>query len=140
MIVTEMIEESYRGHETTAADPTAVFLWLSDSPALNAQSKRKIEDASDVIPPHRLVTIQHPFNVERLDAGARLLSEHEELTSTSLLTTSGDRQERTIWQIIENTAKTQPVLFYFVIDEGTRGCAMAEKAKAAQTRNEKRAA
>src|SRR5687767_3843942 len=57
VIVTEMIERILRGHESTAADPTAVFLWLSDSPELNEQSKNKIADASDVIPPDRLVPI-----------------------------------------------------------------------------------
>lgn len=136
VIVTEMIERILRGHESTAADPTAVFLWLSDSPELNEQSKNKIEDASDVIPPHRMVTIAHPFNVERLSPGHVYFLNTQKLTSASLLTQSGDRQERTIWHIIENTAKAQPASFYFVIDEAHKGMRDAEKAKSAQTRNE----
>jgi type III restriction enzyme len=136
VIVTEMIERVLRGHESTAPDPTAVFLWLSDSPELNEQSKNKIADASDLIPPHRLVTIQYPFNVERLAPGYVYFLNTQKLTSSSLLTQSGDRQERTIWQIIENTARAQPASFYFIIDEAHKGMRDADKAKAAQARNE----
>jgi len=136
VIITEMIERILRGHESTAADPTAVFLWLSDSPELNEQSKNKILDASDVIPPHRLVTIQYPFNVERLSRGHVYFLNTQKLSIASLLTQSGDRQERTIWQIIEDTAKAQPASLYFIIDEAHRGMRDAEKAKSAQTRRE----
>lgn len=127
VIATEMIERIVRGHESTTADPTAVFLWLSDSPELNEQSKNKIEDASDVIPPHRLLTIQYPFNVERLSPGHVYFLNTQKLTSASLLTQSGDRQERTIWQIIENTAKAQPASFYFIIDEAHKGMRDADR-------------
>lgn len=136
VIVTEMIERILRGSEGTIADPAAVFLWLSDSPELNEQSKNKIADASDVIPPHRLVTIQHPFNVDRLAPGHVYFLNTQKLTSSSLLTQSGDRQERTIWQIVETTAKAQPASFYFVIDEAHKGMGDADKGKSAQTRSE----
>src|SRR5260370_25915268 len=65
VIIIEMMERILRGHEGMAADPRAVFLWLSDSPELNEQSRKKIEEASDEIPTDRLVTIEHPFNLER---------------------------------------------------------------------------
>lgn len=136
VIATEMIERILRGHESTAADPMAVFLWLSDSPELNEQSKNKIKGASDVIPHHRLVTIAHPFNVERLSAGHVYFLNTQKLTTASLLTKSGNAQQWTIWEIIENTAKAQPASFYFIIDEAHKGMRDAEKGKAAQTRNE----
>ena len=68
VIVTEVMERILRGHNGVPGDPRAVFLWLSDSPELNEQSKNKIGEASDVIH-DRLVTIEHPFPFERLAPG-----------------------------------------------------------------------
>lgn len=136
VVVTEMIERILRGYAGSQPDPRAVFLWLSDSPELNEQSKNKIEDASDVIPPDRLVTIEHPFDVERLPPGRVYFLNTQKLTATSRLTSRGDRQDRTIWQIIENTAKAAPTSFYVIIDEAHRGMRDALKGQAAQTRSE----
>src|SRR5260370_1684728 len=71
VIIIEMMERILRGHEGMAADPRAVFLWLSDSPELNEQSRKKIEEASAEIPTNPLFTIQHPFNFERPPPGRR---------------------------------------------------------------------
>jgi type III restriction enzyme len=136
VIITEMIERILRGHDGSTADPRAVFLWLSDSPELNEQSKNKIEDASDMIPEDRLVTIEHPFNHERLAPGRVYFLNTQKLTATSLLTKRGDRQERTIWEIIENTARGGATSFYLIIDEAHRGMRDAVKSEAARTRSE----
>ena len=50
-------------------DPNAIFLWLSDSPELNLQSKDKIEAASDIFPRSQLVIIDNDFDRERLSPG-----------------------------------------------------------------------
>ena len=50
VIMTLLMERLWAGHESIAADPEAIFLWISDSPELNIQSKEKIEAASDVFP------------------------------------------------------------------------------------------
>jgi type III restriction enzyme len=135
VIITEMIERVLRGHNGTAGDQKAVFLWLSDSPELNTQSRNKIEEATDLIPPDRLVTIEHPFNYERLAPGRVYFLNTQKLTASSLLTKEGNFQNWTIWQIIENTAKAAPQSFYLIIDEAHRG--MREvKTAAARTRAE----
>ncbi len=136
VIVTEMIERILRGYDGSAADTRAVFLWLSDSPELNEQSKNKIEDASDVIPVHRLETIEYPFNVDRLASGGVYFLNTQKLTANKRLTDASDRQARTIWEIIENTAKAAPTSFYLIIDEAHRGMRDAVKSEAARTRSE----
>lgn len=136
VIVSAMIERLLRGHEGTPGDPRAVFLWLSDSPELNEQSKNNIEKSSDLIPTGRLVTIEHPFNVNRLAPGHIYFLNTQKLTATSLLTKSGDYQERTIWEIIEDTARAAPKSFYLIIDEAHRGMRDANKGQAARTRAE----
>jgi type III restriction enzyme len=62
VIITEVIERILFGHNGAAPDSAATFLWLSDLPQLNEQSKEKIKDASDKIIPSRLVTIENWFN------------------------------------------------------------------------------
>jgi len=55
VIITEMIERILFGYNGVPADPKATFLWLSDLPQLNEQSKGKIAEASDKIGPTRLL-------------------------------------------------------------------------------------
>jgi type III restriction enzyme len=136
VIVTEMIERIVCGHEGTVPDPKAVFLWLSDSPELNEQSKNKIEGISDKLFDNSLETIEHPFNVERLAPRRIYFLNTQKLTATSLLTKKGDKQERMIWEIIDNTARASAKSFYLIIDEAHRGMRDAEKSQAARTRAE----
>ncbi len=132
VIATEMIERVFYGHDGQPGDPKAVVLWLSDQPQLNEQSKKKIAEASDKIPPHRLVTIEHRSNPERLLPGHVYFLNNQKLAVSSLITKQGDKQERTIWQIIEATTKAAPASFYLIIDEAHRGMQDAERGDAAR--------
>jgi len=42
VVITVMMERNYFGGEAADPDPDAVFVWLSDSPELNAQSRDKM--------------------------------------------------------------------------------------------------
>ena len=137
VIATEMIERILFGHNGVAPDPLAVFLWLSDLPQVNQQSKEKIAEISDKIGPNRLVTIENWFNEPRLRAGFVYFLNTQKLTSTALLTNPGDR-DATIWQIIERTVSAAPGSFYLIIDEAHRGMRDAESAPAVRSRNENR--
>ena len=136
VIITEIIERILCGHDGTTPDPRAVFLWLSDSPELNKQSKNKIEDAADRIFADSLITIEHPFNHERLAPRRVYFLNTQKLSATSLLTKKGNNQECTIWEIVENTVRAAPKSFYLIIDEAHRGMRDAEKSQAARTRAE----
>jgi len=136
VVITEMIERVMRGHNGSAGDRLAVFLWLSDSPELNSQSRSRIEQVSDLIPPDRLVTIEYPHNVERLSPGRVYFLNTQKLTSSSLLVKEGNLQNWTIWQMIENTAKASPQSFYLIIDEAHRGMSDVNKSVSARTRAE----
>ena len=46
VITAALIEEILTGSDRFTAEPDAVFLWLSDQPALNEQSKKRIASAS----------------------------------------------------------------------------------------------
>jgi len=62
VIVTDLLEKLWSGFEGNFEDKQAIFLWLSDQPELNEQSRKKIEAASEVFLRSRLVTIDTDFD------------------------------------------------------------------------------
>jgi type III restriction enzyme len=133
VIMTLLMERMWAGHESLAADPNAIFLWLSDSPELNLQSKDKIEAASDIFPRSQLVIIDNNFDRERLSPGFIYLLNTQKLGVSSLLTKNGDGRTWTIWQTIENTAKAWPTHFNVIVDEAHRGMGQSARVET-QTR------
>jgi type III restriction enzyme len=129
VIMTLLMERLWVGHESIAPDPEAIFLWVSDSPELNIQSKEKIEAASDVFPRSRLVVIENDFNQERLSSGHIYFLNTQKLGVSSLLTKPGDGRTCTIWQTVENTATAGPVHFNVIVDEAHRGMGLSVKAE-----------
>ncbi len=134
--ITALLERILQGDETnsTLPDPEAVFLWLSDSPELNAQSREKLLAQSGVFRDYELIIVEPPFSRDRFDPGKVYFLNTQKLGKDNLLTKAGDGREFTIWQTIENTAKAIPDHFYLVIDEAHRGMNLsARELKQAQT-------
>src|ERR1700687_6399409 len=129
VIMTLLMERMWTGHESLAADPNAIFLWLSDSPELNLQSKDKIEAASDIFPRSQLVIIDNNFDRERLSPGFIYFLNTQKLGVSSLLNKNGDGRTWTIWQTVENTAKASPTHFNVIVDEAHRGMGLSAKAE-----------
>lgn len=119
--VTALMEWIYQGYDAYPPDRQAVFLWLSDSPELNQQTREKIQSQSSVFFEHDLVTIEPPFSQERLEVGKIYFLNIQKLGKDSLLTKAGDGRDFTIWQTIQNTADASGQHFYVVIDEAHRG-------------------
>src|SRR5215211_2776303 len=51
------------------ADPRATFLWVTDDPALNRQTRNKMLDASDLLAPARLIILDNDFLDQQLSPG-----------------------------------------------------------------------
>ena len=67
IIMAALIEDIYFGTENYADQPEAIFVWLSDSPALNEQSKQKIDLKADRIKFGQCVVIEDDsFDMEEL--------------------------------------------------------------------------
>ena len=129
LILTLLMERLWKGHESIAPDPEAIFLWISDSPELNIQSKEKIEAASDIFPRSRLVIIDADFDRELLAPGHVYFLNTQKLGVSSLLTKPGEGRTWTIWQTIENTATASPAHFNVIIDEAHRGMGLSARAE-----------
>ena len=122
IIMAALIEDIYFGTERFAEQPDAIFVWLSDSPALNEQSKQKIDLKADRIRFGQCVTIEDSsFDMEELEDGHIYFLNTQKLSATGNLGRNGDGRTYTIWQTLENTAKNKADRLYFIIDEAHRG-------------------
>lgn len=130
IIMASLIENIFFGDESHADQPEAIFLWLSDSPQLNEQSKLKIDGKADRIRLNQTVTItEDSFDQEYFDDGHIYFLNTQKLSKTSNLTKSGDRNY-TIWETLANTARDKSDRFYVIIDEAHRGMQGKEAGRA----------
>jgi type III restriction enzyme len=113
--------------------PDAVILWISDMPALNEQTRMKIESKSNQIKTRQLVMIDAAFDAERLQGGHVYFINTQKLGEAGLLTKVGDGRQHSIWETLTNTARAVPKRLYVVIDEAHRGMAGPKAVKEAQT-------
>lgn len=122
VITAALIEEILTGSDRFTAEPDAVFLWLSDQPALNEQSKKRIASASTKLGNNDLIIVDTDFDREMFVGGKVYFINTQKLGKDKLLTTGGgDKRTFTIWETISNTAKAKPDRFYLIIDEAHRG-------------------
>lgn len=121
IIMTTLFEEILYGSTDSIGDPDSVFIWLSDSPELNEQTRLKIESKSDKIRVRDLVTIDSTFNAEYFEGGCIYFLNTQKLGSDKLLTGTSDTRQYSIWETLTNTAQRNPKQFYIVIDEAHRG-------------------
>ncbi|MBR1437788.1 MAG: DEAD/DEAH box helicase family protein [Synergistaceae bacterium] len=120
IIMASLMEDIFCGTENFPEEPDAIFVWLSDSPDLNLQSKNKIDTKADRISLSRCVMISDEnFNQEMFDEGFIYFLNTQKLGKAGNLSRNSDSRQYTIWQTIENTARNKKM--YFIIDEAHRG-------------------
>lgn len=131
IVMAALIEDIYFGNDRFAEQPDAIFVWLSDSPALNEQSRQKIDLKADKVRFGQCVTIEESsFDMEELEDGHIYFLNTQKLSKTGNLGQQGDGRTYTIWQTLENTAKNKADRLYFIIDEAHRGMQGREAGKA----------
>lgn len=85
IIMTSLFEDVLFGTADIEAQPDSIFVWLSDMPDLNEQSKQKIESKSDMIRTNQLITIDSNFKAESLEPGNVYFLNTQKLGSDKLL-------------------------------------------------------
>ena len=131
IIMTAFIESVLFGDEHYPEQPDAIFVWLSDSPELNEQSKLKIDTKADKIRIGQCVTISDEnFDKEFLEDGHIYFLNTQKIGKDKNLTKTGDARAYTIWETLRNTAIEKSNRLYFIIDEAHRGMKDRSAAKA----------
>lgn len=145
-----VIEALFEGNDDYdfEADPGAVVLWFTDDPALNAQTKGRLLEASD-LEHSRLQVIENDFQADALSPGKVYFLNAQKLGKNSLLvrgapetnndlfplsrTVPPDLRAQTMWDILRNTIEDQQLTLYLILDEAHRGM----KTPSARERNER---
>ncbi len=104
-----------------AAIPESIFIWLSDSPELNEQSKQKLMRYCNRLVLGQFVTLDESFRGDKLEQGKVYFLNTQKLTRSSRMTQIGDGRDWTIWEVLENTIEEYGKNLILVIDEAHRG-------------------
>jgi len=145
-----VIEALFEGNDDYDfdADPGAVVLWFTDDPALNAQTRGRLLEASD-LEHSRLQVIDSDFQADALSPGKVYFLNAQKLGKNSLLVRGApeagndlfplsrsappDLRAQTMWEILRNTIEDQRLTLYLILDEAHRGM----KTPSARERNER---
>ncbi len=132
VMLTRAIEILLQGDEEYAPIPDATFLWITDQPELNIQTRKKMLATSSVLSSEDLVVLDAGFNQESLDAGAVHFLNIQKLAKGAGLVSRSDKRTFSIWEIIKNTVDARPGKFFVIVDEAHRGMSEGdEQAEAA---------
>ena len=131
IVMAALIESIYYGDELHPEQNDAIFVWLSDSPQLNEQSKLKIETKAEKCFGRCVTVTDDAFDQEVLEDGHIYFLNTQKLGKNSNLTRRSDVRQYTIWETLANTVRQKSNRLYFIIDEAHRGAQKAtELAKA----------
>src|SRR5205085_10063709 len=111
------------GDDAQSGDPTATFLWLTDQPELNEQTRRKFlaNSTPSIFDSSRLVTIETEFDEPRFAPGHVYFLNTQKIGKDKKLVTHGDKRTSTLWETVGRTVEESPSSFWLVIDEAHRG-------------------
>jgi type III restriction enzyme len=129
IIMTALFEDIIFGYANGISEPDSVFVWLSDMPELNEQSRLKIENVSEKFRTRDIRVIDSYFDAKYFPSGGIYFLNTQKLGTDKLLTQKSDLRQYTIWETLANTAARQPKSFYVVIDEAHRGTNISAQAE-----------
>ena len=72
--------------------PETIFIWLSDAPELNEQSRQKMIKYCDRLVLNQLVTLDDSFRGDKLELGKVYFLNTQKLNKTSKMTMGGHRK------------------------------------------------
>lgn len=102
-------------------DPSAVVLWVSKDPALNAQTKSRFLESADRIPSGDLVLLDKTYAEDSLRTGTVYFINPDKLRDRADFVKHTDTRHFTFWEILANTIKDQDKTVYMVLDEAHEG-------------------
>jgi hypothetical protein len=138
VIAAAVIEALFVGSEEFdfEADPTAVVLWFTHDPALNEQTRFKLNEAADQLNYSRLIPIENDFNQKKLAAGNVYFLNAQKLSRNAMLVRGDspvdqdqltgyrpmpDERAFTMWETIGNTIADESLTLYLILDEAHHG-------------------
>lgn len=123
VIAATVIEALLHGSDefNVEPDPSAVVLWVSKDPALNAQTKSRFIECADRIPSGDLVLLDKTYSEESLSTGTVYFINPDKLGKKADFVKHTDTRHFTFWEILANTIADEDKTLYMVLDEAHEG-------------------
>jgi len=124
VIATAVIEALFFGSTDlgTEPDPGVTFLWITDDPALNRQTKSRMLDSSELLTNWQLREVDETFPDANLAPGHVYFLNTQKLSRSSRLAHGGtNAREFSFWDILRNTIRGGQGDLVLVLDEAHRG-------------------
>lgn len=123
VIAATVIEALLHGSDEFNVEPdsSAVVLWVSKDPALNAQTKSRFIECADRIPAGDLVLLDKTYAEDSLQTGTVYFINPDKLGSKADFVKHTDSRHVTFWEILDNTIKDEDKTLYMVLDEAHEG-------------------
>lgn len=132
VIATAAIEATLFGSADLGADPDprATFLWITDDPALNRQTRNRMLDASDLLAPKTLIEVDDGYLETALRPNRVYFLNIQKLSRSSRLVQSGTNlRQVSFWDLLANTVLAEDTTLYLILDEAHRGMKRATDRK-----------
>jgi len=123
VIAAAVIEALLHGSDDFGVDPdpSAVVLWVSKDPALNAQTKARFIECADRIPAGDLELLDKSYGHDSLQTGTVYFINPDKLRDGADFAKRTDTRRFTFWEILANTIKDPGKTLYMVLDEAHEG-------------------
>jgi type III restriction enzyme len=131
VIATAVIEQFIFGSDFTEPVDGTTILWVTNDPSLNAQTARKMQEASERINDIRLIGQGATFDEEAFEPGVLYFLNTQAASTSARITKRSDTQSFTIWETITNTIDRLGSRFIVIVDEAHYG--VTEKAGGSPT-------
>jgi type III restriction enzyme len=132
VIATAVIEAKLFGSADLGVDPDpqATFLWITDDPALNRQTRNRMLTASDLLAPRALVEVDDGYLNPVLEPNRVYFLNIQKLSKKSRLVQSGTNlRQASFWEVLANTVSGGKTTLYLILDEAHRGMKQATDRK-----------
>ncbi|PPI18902.1 hypothetical protein C5D04_00400 [Rathayibacter sp. AY1D2] len=131
VIATAVIEQFFFGSDFTEPVDGTTILWVTNDPSLNAQTARKMQEASERINDIRLIGQGASFDEEAFEPGVLYFLNTQAASASARITKRSDTQSFTIWDTIANTVDRFGSRFIVIVDEAHYG--VTEKSSGSPT-------
>ncbi len=132
VIATAVIEAKLFGSADLGVDPDpqATFLWITDDPALNRQTRNRMLAASDLLAPRALVEVDDGYLNPVLEPNRVYFLNIQKLSKKSRLVQSGTNlRQASFWEVLANTIDGEKATLHLILDEAHRGMKQATDRK-----------
>jgi len=122
-----VMERLIEGDVTAPPHPTTTFLWITDQPQLNEQTRQRLLSYSTTFGPLQIEIIDTSFDQSALIPGRLYFLNTQKLGKDKTLVTPSDKRTFTIWETLRKTIQERGAELLVIIDEAHRGMDLDEK-------------